>query len=90
MNKTPKSKSPVTVITEAVAAGTMAKSEAIRQLAALGVSRWDTSKVLGIRYQFVRNVLVRESDKVARQASKAADIVPVTRIESEPEVPTEG
>jgi hypothetical protein len=56
----------------AVRAGTMAKSEAIRQLAGLGVSRWDTSKVLGIRYQFVRNVLVRQAEVETKRAARVA------------------
>jgi len=64
--------SPVTAILNAVASGNMAKSEAIRQLRDLGVSRWDTSKVLGIKYQFVRNVLVRDAEVTAKRAAKAS------------------
>lgn len=38
-------------------------SDKIRQLTALGVLRKDVAKLLEIRYQFVRNVLVRDAEK---------------------------
>jgi hypothetical protein len=53
-----------------VESGTISKSEGIRVLDKLGVSRWNVSKVLGIRYQFVRNVLVREAEVMAKRAAK--------------------
>jgi hypothetical protein len=35
----------------------MSKSEKIRRLAKSGMNRWTIHKTLGLRYQFVRNVL---------------------------------
>jgi antitoxin component of MazEF toxin-antitoxin module len=44
------------------------KSEKMRRLAAAGYSRGDIARYLGVRYQFVRNVLV-----AAEQAAEAAE-----------------
>lgn len=38
-------------------------SEKIRKLTAAGVSRKDIATLLGVRYQFVRNVQVRDNSK---------------------------
>lgn len=43
------------------------KSERIRYLNAQGISRSEISKMLDIRYQFVRNVLERPLKKQANQ-----------------------
>jgi len=43
------------------------KADKIRALAAKGESRADIARALGIRYQQVRNVLVREEAKAAEQ-----------------------
>jgi predicted DNA-binding protein (UPF0251 family) len=42
------------------------KSQAIRLYASKGYSRGETAKHLGIKYQFVRNVLVAEAGKAAQ------------------------
>lgn len=42
------------------------KSEVIRTLAAKGLSRAEIAKKMGVRYQFVRNVLVQHEDKKKR------------------------
>jgi hypothetical protein len=47
-----------------------AKSAKIRELHAKGMKTGEIAKVLGIRYQFARNVIVREAEKVAKNAAK--------------------
>lgn len=42
------------------------KSDVIRTLAAKGLSRSEIAKKMGVRYQFVRNVLVQQEDKKLR------------------------
>ena len=45
---------------DAIVAGLQTKSDKIRQLARAGYSRTEIADFLGIRYQFVRNVLVND------------------------------
>jgi bifunctional DNA-binding transcriptional regulator/antitoxin component of YhaV-PrlF toxin-antitoxin module len=49
----------------------------IRQLAAQGQSRADIARALGIRYQHVRNVLVRDEEKAKK--TQSADSATVSR-----------
>ncbi len=42
----------------------MSKSQEIRKLSQDGLSRSEIAKKLKIRYQFVRNVLVNEENKI--------------------------
>lgn len=48
----------------------LSKSEKIRQLFVIGVSKGDISRLLNIKYQFVRNVLLREIEKLAKNSNK--------------------
>jgi len=41
----------------------VSKSEKMRLLNKAGVSRWNISKLMDVKYQFVRNVLEREISK---------------------------
>jgi len=50
---------PTVLDLEALMAGLKTKSAVIRHLSALGKSRSDISKFMGIRYQHVRNVLTQ-------------------------------
>lgn len=43
------------------------KSQKMRELAAQGVSRADIARKLGVRYQFVRNVLERDQSKKEKE-----------------------
>jgi predicted DNA-binding protein (UPF0251 family) len=45
-------------------------SSKIRQLDQKGIKRGEIAKLLGIRYQFVRNVLERASAKAAKAESQ--------------------
>lgn len=56
-----------------LAAGT--KSAKIRALAKAGYSRSEIANFIGCRYQFVRNVLVDEVRKAAREEKNPADVV---------------
>jgi hypothetical protein len=47
----------------------ISKSEKIRKLNELGISRGEIAKLLDIRYQFVRNVLEREIEKKLKSTS---------------------
>jgi AbrB family looped-hinge helix DNA binding protein len=44
------------------------KSDKIRALAARGLARADIARLLGVRYQQVRNVLERDKERVAKPA----------------------
>jgi len=44
----------------------VSKSEKMRLLDKAGVSRWNISKLMDVKYQFVRNVLEREKAKNAK------------------------
>jgi AbrB family looped-hinge helix DNA binding protein len=48
------------------------KSQKMRELAASGMSRADIARKLGVRYQFVRNVLEREQEKASKASSAAS------------------
>lgn len=48
--------------------GMQTKSDKIRALAGRGFERADIARYLGIRYQHVRNVLVQDESKSAREA----------------------
>lgn len=50
------------------------KSEVIRTLAAKGLSRSEIAKKMGVRYQFVRNVLVQQEEK-SKRTEKAPEPV---------------
>lgn len=52
--------------------GLSSKSEKMRRLAKAGYSRADIARYLGTKYQFVRNVLVREEERQAGTVSNAA------------------
>lgn len=45
-------------------------SEKIRQLVELGVTRGDVSRLLNIKYQFVRNVLLRMEEQNLKKGKK--------------------
>lgn len=67
----------------AIVAGVPTKSEKIRLLFRAGVAKADIARFLGIRYQHVYNVLLRE-DQAARAASSKNEEQPqVFRIELE-------
>jgi AbrB family looped-hinge helix DNA binding protein len=51
--------------------GLNSKSDKMRVLARAGYERADIARFLGTRYQFVRNVLVQEEMRNAKQAAKA-------------------
>jgi hypothetical protein len=53
---------------DAVARSLPSKAEKIRVLARAGYDRTAIARFLGISYQHVRNVLVREAEKAAREA----------------------
>jgi len=50
--------------------GLSSKSEKMRTLAKAGYSRSDIARFLDVRYQFVRNVLVREEERQAGSTGK--------------------
>jgi bifunctional DNA-binding transcriptional regulator/antitoxin component of YhaV-PrlF toxin-antitoxin module len=52
-----------------VVAGVQTKSDKIRELAKAGYSRSEIANYLGVRYQFVRNVLVND-EQAARHAKR--------------------
>jgi AbrB family looped-hinge helix DNA binding protein len=52
--------------------GLASKSDKMRALARAGYERADIARFLGTRYQFVRNVLVQEKARTAKQAAAAA------------------
>ncbi len=52
--------------------GLASKSDKMRALARAGYERADIARFLGTRYQFVRNVLVQEKARAAKQAAEAA------------------
>jgi bifunctional DNA-binding transcriptional regulator/antitoxin component of YhaV-PrlF toxin-antitoxin module len=58
----------------AVTAGLKTKSDKFRALAAAGYSRAEISRIVGVRYQFVRNVLT--ADEGRREAGVAEAGVP--------------
>jgi AbrB family looped-hinge helix DNA binding protein len=51
------------------------KSAKIRALAKAGYSRSEIASFVGCRYQFVRNVLVDEARKMAREKGDAVEVV---------------
>ena len=53
---------------ERVAAGAASKSEKMRRLAAAGYSRQQIADFLGVRYQFVRNVLVEHEKRQVQRS----------------------
>lgn len=60
---------------ERLTRGLTSKSEKMRTLAGAGYARADIARFLGTKYQFVRNVLVRdEATKQAASASQAANL----------------
>ena len=52
--------------------GLRSKSDKMRALAKAGYERADIARFLGTRYQFVRNVLVQDEARHAKQAADAA------------------
>lgn len=52
------------------------KSEIIRKLAGKGLSRADIARKVGVRYQYVRNVLVQEDEKNRKAERPAQERVP--------------
>jgi len=52
--------------------GLRSKSDKMRALAKAGYERADIARFLGTRYQFVRNVLVQDEGRQAKQAAEAA------------------
>jgi AbrB family looped-hinge helix DNA binding protein len=53
--------------------GLGSKSEKMRVLSRAGYERADIARFLGTRYQFVRNVLVREEERSAERASSVGE-----------------
>jgi AbrB family looped-hinge helix DNA binding protein len=53
--------------------GVVSKSEKMRVLARAGYERADIARFLGTRYQFVRNVLVQDAARTAKQAANATE-----------------
>jgi len=49
-----------------ILASDVSKSEKMRLLDKAGISRWNISKLMDVKYQFVRNVLEREKAKGAK------------------------
>ncbi len=68
------------------------KSEKIRHLAAAGYKRADIARYLGIRYQFVYNVLsasrVRAGQRPQQPVRRAAGVTPAADDETSPEPPS--
>lgn len=62
---------PDTITMDALTKGLSTKSDKMRVLANAGYSRGDIARYLGTRYQFVRNVLLREEER-NRQAHSPA------------------
>lgn len=62
---------------ERICAGLTTKSEKIRRLGAVGVTKGDIARYLGVRYQFVYNVL-----KVAEQPSALDQSLPTAQVEA--------
>lgn len=60
------------VDTNAITKGLKTKSDKIRALAAAGIERKHIAKLIGIRYQHVRNVLEQDKQKAAQRAQKAS------------------
>src|SRR5689334_5227005 len=56
---------------ERVAAGAASKSEKMRRLAVAGYSRQQIADFLGVRYQFVRNVLVEHEKRRGERSGLA-------------------
>ena len=52
------------------------KSDKIRALAQAGISRGDIARLIGVRYQFVRNVLVEDERRRAARSATAATTAP--------------
>lgn len=65
-----------TVEMERLTTGLPSKSAKMRALAKAGYSRGDISRFLGTSYQFVRNVLVREEERLPSTKLPEADDVP--------------
>lgn len=61
-------------------AGLTTKSDKIRALGSAGYPRADIARYLDIRYQHVRNVLVRAEEKDEKQRSNAMDEGPTRQI----------
>lgn len=57
--------------TNAITKGLKTKSDKIRALAAAGVERKHIARLIGIRYQHVRNVLEQDKQKASRRGQKA-------------------
>jgi len=61
------------IAVKAILSGAGTKSEKMRKLNAAGCSRSQIADLLGVRYQFVRNVLVEEERKLNGPASGLAE-----------------
>lgn len=61
--------------------GLPSKSEKIRRLSAAGYSRRQIADFIGVRYQFVRNVVVDEERKQKGEAGEMAEPRPAWRAE---------
>ena len=57
---------------EKLTRGLTSKSEKMRTLAGAGYARADIARFLGTRYQFVRNVLVQDETRRAKQATSTS------------------
>lgn len=55
-----------------ISQGLRSKSDKMRALAKAGYERADIARFLGTRYQFVRNVLVQDEARQAKQTAEAA------------------
>jgi len=78
---------PIQRIVDAVASKDISKSEGIRRLAALDLKAGPIGKLLGIRYQFARNVLVRQENVATARAARAATAEVATPEPETPETP---
>ncbi len=64
------------VAMDRVAAGLETKSDKIRALSDKGFERADIARYLAIRYQHVRNVLVKAEEKKEKDAAQSGDTPP--------------
>lgn len=68
---------------ELICEGQSTKSEKIRRLGAAGVAKGDIARYLGVRYQFVYNVLKSAGQSASPQpGSPAAQIEPQAGVEA--------
>jgi hypothetical protein len=75
---------------QTIVASSASKSDKMRQLLAAGMTRGQVAKVLGVRYQFVRNVELRAEAKAVKLASAAVAVAVLATVNKTDQTEGEG